>query len=45
MWNANIIKKCGELREKWNELRGTNNGRSKSSVNNYKTPLVGNNSV
>ena len=21
MWNANIIKKCGELREKWNELR------------------------
>ena len=37
MWNANIVKKCGELREKWNELRGTNNGRSKSSVNNYKT--------
>ena len=36
MWNANIIKKCGELREKWNELRG---GRS-ASVNNYRTPLV-----
>ena len=44
MWNANIIKKCGELREKWNDLRG--NGRSNSSVNNnIRKPLIGNNSV
>lgn len=44
MWNANIIKKCGELREKWSELRG--NRRSNSSVNNdIRKPLINNSSV
>lgn len=22
LWNANIVKKCGEIRDQWNEIRG-----------------------
>lgn len=24
LWNANIVKKLGEIKRKWRELRGTN---------------------
>lgn len=42
LWNANILKKCGQIREQWRELRGTNRPNAKSpSINHVGEGEVG----
>lgn len=41
MWNANILKKCGEMKEQWKKLRGMGKKKKGGLKQSIQQPLIG----